>query len=140
MKNVPPYSHFCLMLEYCPDTKKQQHIHQTQSQRYYDGRNNNDLYRVDCVFPARPNYLTEFRIRFFDKLNYFLHVLLQAQQASNPRPAVLETAALPAELYAFFTRFYFIFVSLWRVCFRSKGQNFLNSNFSWRFLRFFEVV
>ena len=42
--------------------------------------------------------------------SFFYHALerFQAQQASNPRPAVLETAALPTELYAYFKPLFYL--------------------------------
>ena len=47
--------------------------------------------------PAAISSLTGFFSLFF----WRRPCRFQAQQASNPRPAVLETAALPAELYAY---------------------------------------
>src|SRR5215204_2082254 len=60
----------------------------------------------------------------------------QGRRDSNPRPAVLETAALPTELLP--SASYYL-VSRWTVCFLSHGQNFFNSMRSGVLRRFFRV-
>ena len=65
----------------------------------------------------------------------------QARQDLNPRPAVLETAALPVELLAYARPAACDYLdSRCRVCFWHRQQYFLNSIRPWSFLRFFSVV